>query len=591
MAVAVGVELFTANLATTTVSSGGTTSPASGTQETWTVASSTGFPASVTGLSQFHVSDPALVSEMIAVINVSGTTWTVIRGAENTTPVAHSAGLTVNQVATTGALTQLRSTDWLNVVTQFGADPTGTSDSTTVIQDALTAAAGSANGLTVYVPAGVYLISQTLQIGSNTTLMGAGTGASTIRTKASSLSGFTQVGSNTGSPMIATTGNAAKSRITVTSLTLDGNQANAGTLAGYADAPECAPVGIWSSSLVSINNVEVINAIGYSVYLNGCTDTGVTRCRVLSGAASALGTNQQDGIHFTNCSEFRAENNDVDTGTGTAGDDGIAVESYTGSSNGVIAGNMVRAAAHGIVLAAEGGAISQVTISGNTIYAAEAGGIVAYYGSGTVTAVTNLTIAGNTMTNLATSGSSAPGIGVLLPFTGVAISGNTMSAWNNTGSTAILVSNGTGSGTTKDLVISGNTIGASAITQGIYVGFHGAGVTDYSITGNVVDISSGTAGSTGIASIDSPDGVIAGNMVFGSTQASSIGIEIYGQTTAPIGISVTGNRVKAWATGIEEFNSGAQPNYIVYTGNNCHGCTAFITTSGGNDVTGNNVVA
>jgi hypothetical protein len=43
-------------------------------------------------------------SELILVTNVSGTTWTVTRGAESTTPVAHTAGFTVTQVVTAGAL-------------------------------------------------------------------------------------------------------------------------------------------------------------------------------------------------------------------------------------------------------------------------------------------------------------------------------------------------------------------------------------------------------------------------------------------------------------------------------------------------------
>ena len=95
-----------ANQPQTTVSSGGTTAPAGGTQESWTVASSSSFPAASTGVTQFHVADTATgkTSEIIAVTNVSGTTWTVTRGAENTTPVAHSAGFTVVQVVTAGAL-------------------------------------------------------------------------------------------------------------------------------------------------------------------------------------------------------------------------------------------------------------------------------------------------------------------------------------------------------------------------------------------------------------------------------------------------------------------------------------------------------
>jgi hypothetical protein len=50
------------------------------------------------------VSDPALPSELIQVTNVSGTTWTVLRGVENTTPVAHTTGFTIKQVVSAGWL-------------------------------------------------------------------------------------------------------------------------------------------------------------------------------------------------------------------------------------------------------------------------------------------------------------------------------------------------------------------------------------------------------------------------------------------------------------------------------------------------------
>ena len=93
-----------ANVPSTTVSSGGTNAPVSGTVETWTVASSTSFPAAATGVTQFHVADPLEPTEVIAVTNISGTTWTVTRGAESSTPVAHLAGFTVVQVVSAGAL-------------------------------------------------------------------------------------------------------------------------------------------------------------------------------------------------------------------------------------------------------------------------------------------------------------------------------------------------------------------------------------------------------------------------------------------------------------------------------------------------------
>lgn len=95
-------ELFAANLATAVITSGGTDAPSSGYTETWTASSSAMFGAAVSGLSQFHVADTAAGygTEIIAVTNVSGTTWTVTRGAEGTTPVAHIAGFTVNQEVT-----------------------------------------------------------------------------------------------------------------------------------------------------------------------------------------------------------------------------------------------------------------------------------------------------------------------------------------------------------------------------------------------------------------------------------------------------------------------------------------------------------
>lgn len=62
------------------------------------------------------------------------------------------------------------SVDWINVVTA-GADPTGAADSTAAIQGVLTALT---SGQTAYIPAGIYKITNTLQIGNGTS-----TGAAT----------------------------------------------------------------------------------------------------------------------------------------------------------------------------------------------------------------------------------------------------------------------------------------------------------------------------------------------------------------------------------------------------------------------------
>ena len=291
-------ELFYANQARTTVTSGGTGSPPpeSGSPEVWTVASSALFGAAATGVSQFHVADadPAYSGEIIAVTNVSGTTWTVTRGAENTLPVTHAAGFTVYQVVTTGYLNSalvnpmeaagdmiyggtggvvtrlpgnatttqqfLSSTggelgsgapvwatisadilpgspgqtlttnsssatewanapvDWLNVVTMFGADPTGVADSTTAIQNAINAV--PSNGGVVYLPAGTYKVSSTLTYtGLYGCIRGDGRWATTIS--------FTGTGDclriyNTSTTGLLTGGG-------VRDLTIDGTSAGAGS--------------------------------------------------------------------------------------------------------------------------------------------------------------------------------------------------------------------------------------------------------------------------------------------------------------------------------------------------------------------------
>src|SRR5260370_21667321 len=115
------LEVF-ANNPSTTVSSGGTTAPAAGTAETWTVASSASFPAVKYGAQQFHVADPAQPSEMCAVQAVSGTTWTVMRGAEASPVSAHASGFTVVQVVTAGDLAGLQYRPWEFPVSAYGPE-------------------------------------------------------------------------------------------------------------------------------------------------------------------------------------------------------------------------------------------------------------------------------------------------------------------------------------------------------------------------------------------------------------------------------------------------------------------------------------
>lgn len=117
------LEVYADN-ATTTVTSGGALVPA-GTQETWTVTAADAFPVIDLGATQFHVADPAAPTEMVTVLSRSGSTWLVQRGADGTTPVAHTPPFTAVQVVTAGALTELAYPPWQFPVQRYGAQGDG----------------------------------------------------------------------------------------------------------------------------------------------------------------------------------------------------------------------------------------------------------------------------------------------------------------------------------------------------------------------------------------------------------------------------------------------------------------------------------
>lgn len=153
-------DLFT-NQASTTVAAS-KTAPAAGTSESWTVASSSAFPSasnSASPATQFYVADPNAPTELILVTNVSGTTWTVTRGADGTTPVTHSSGFTVKNVVPAAWLQRIadRLTKYEFNVRDFGALGNDSNDESSAFQGALNAARDNDGG-TVYIPKGEYRI-------------------------------------------------------------------------------------------------------------------------------------------------------------------------------------------------------------------------------------------------------------------------------------------------------------------------------------------------------------------------------------------------------------------------------------------------
>ena len=138
------VEVF-ANGPAATVTSGGTDAPAAGTSESLTVTATAAFPAasaSATPPTVFHVCDVAAPSEIMRVTVAPGGTgagqaWTVIRGAEGSTPVTHASGFAITQVITAG---------WLGSAATITAWTTGTQDISSETQ-------GAIDGLSVAVAA------------------------------------------------------------------------------------------------------------------------------------------------------------------------------------------------------------------------------------------------------------------------------------------------------------------------------------------------------------------------------------------------------------------------------------------------------
>jgi hypothetical protein len=91
------------NVTTATVTTGGTTAPAAGTSQNWTVTAGSTWLALVTGVQVLRVIDLLdlgktsgyEIMEVTVLATGTGVTWTVTRGMESTTPYAHAANWTV----------------------------------------------------------------------------------------------------------------------------------------------------------------------------------------------------------------------------------------------------------------------------------------------------------------------------------------------------------------------------------------------------------------------------------------------------------------------------------------------------------------
>jgi len=113
------------NYVEATVPTGGTTAPAAGTVETWTVTTTENWAVLASG-QQIRVMDKAQLGStsgyeiMLVSANANGTgvSWTATRGVEGTTPVAHAANWTA--VPATTAVSLMNSQDYHHTPQDYG---------------------------------------------------------------------------------------------------------------------------------------------------------------------------------------------------------------------------------------------------------------------------------------------------------------------------------------------------------------------------------------------------------------------------------------------------------------------------------------
>lgn len=156
-------ELIVRNLASTKVIHGAMDAPMSGVEQTLTVEESDGiFPVVRRGEAQFHFKDrdPARGVEIFRCIETNDTHWSVIRGAEDTPTTSHDMKFTIRQVITSEFFQRLgagSTTELVNAVTVYGADPSGHEVSDEAISQSLDSGP-------VYLPSGTYTIKLPLNL-------------------------------------------------------------------------------------------------------------------------------------------------------------------------------------------------------------------------------------------------------------------------------------------------------------------------------------------------------------------------------------------------------------------------------------------
>lgn len=262
-----------------------------------------------------------------------------------------------------------------------GVDNTGATPMSDVLNGLLAGVEATGGGI-VFLPPGIYRNDKLIQVGNNTTLLGAGRGATVIRSDPV-VEGFNGAYGSLGC--------IGKHRASIRSLTVD-HASNGSTTNGiclWPGQPETA-TGT-PSSMCSIVDCEVLgfNSHQYLIWNRNAHDTLIAFNHVDGGVPSYVEGSQQEGIEIFGGRRVRVTGNQVRN----VGNTGIFA--VTGDFPGhllqdvLIAGNTVFGCRAGIAgVSSSGGSngtqiLNRVQITGNTVQRCWLFGIVlTHAGSG-----------------------------------------------------------------------------------------------------------------------------------------------------------------------------------------------------------------
>ncbi len=315
----------------------------------WTQFSGAGEITAGTGLSKSG--NTISLATPVSVAN-GGTGSATQNFVDLTTTQAAIAGLktftTGIAVPTTGSVNANGVTDWFNVK-RYGAKGDGSTDDTTAIQAAITAA--QVAGGTVYFPAGIYIVTPTgspalsVTAGSSNAIkfVGAGKLTTTLRKSANG------VLLSASGPSTDPTGATHTRFFGIDSLGFDGNSKTGSVLQlFYADNLMFRDIHIWGNADIAIDAVELWDSRFYNMTNDTCgsSTANASTPNVYirnSKAASGFGfsTDSCNQLHFLGCrwENFRTGAVWIQQGTsGTGGPNGIYFTDSKMESSGINGG-------------------------------------------------------------------------------------------------------------------------------------------------------------------------------------------------------------------------------------------------------------